>query len=170
MNNKGFADKVLMIPCQSLQGFFEQWFNLLKPVHKLSNKEIQLIATIVRFRYELSLKITDKELLDEVLMSTDTKQKIREACGISKQSYQVSMFKLKKAKVLISDDKDDDGPKLYKVNPKLIPSFNGKDFKLLLYFDLIDGQGQDIKDHNGTDGTTDESEAVTSPEDNQVVL
>lgn len=103
-------------------------------------------------------------------MSTDTKQKIREACGISKQSYQVSMFKLKKAKVLISDDNDDDGPKLYRVNPKLIPSFNGKDFKLLLYFNLIDGQGQDIKNHNGADGTTDEPEAVTSPEDNQAVL
>lgn len=169
MDNKGFADKVLMIPCQSLQGFFEQWLNLLKPVHKLSNKEIQLLATIVRFRYELSLKITDKELLDEVLMSTDTKQKIREDCGISKQSYQVSMFKLKKAKALISDDKDEDGPKFYRVNPKLIPKFNGKDFKLLLYFNLTDGQGQDIKDNNGTDGSTDESETVASPEDNQAV-
>lgn len=152
-----------------MQGFFEQWLNLLKPVHKLSNKEIQLLATIVRFRYELSLKITDKELLDEVLMSTDTKQKIREDCGISKQSYQVSMFKLKKAKALISDDKDEDGPKFYRVNPKLIPKFNGKDFKLLLYFNLTDGQGQNIKDNNGTDGTTDEPETVASPEDNQAV-
>lgn len=152
-----------------MQGFFEQWLNLLKPVHKLSNKEIQLLATIVRFRYELSLKITDKELLDEVLMSTDTKQKIREDCGISKQSYQVSMFKLKKAKALISDDKDEDGPKFYRVNPKLIPKFNGKDFKLLLYFNLTDGQGQDIKDNNGTDGSTDEPETVASPEDNQAV-
>ena len=79
------------------------------------------------------------------------------------------MFKLKKAKALISDDKDEDGPKFYRVNPKLIPKFNGKDFKLLLYFNLTDGQGQDIKDNNGTDGTADESETVASPEDNQAV-
>ena len=129
-----------------------------------------LVCPIVRFRYELSLKITDKDLLDEVLMSTDTKQKIREACGISKQSYQVSMFKLKKAKVLISNDSDDDGPKLYKVNPKLIPSLNGDNYKLLLYFDLINGQEQDKPNDGGTDGKTDESETIASPEDNQAIL
>lgn len=113
---------------------------MLKPVHKLSNKEIQLIATIVRFRYELSLKITDKNLLDEVLMSAETKQKIRDFCKINQQSFQVSMFKLKKANVLITDDKE--SPKRYRVNPKLIPNLQRNDYKLLLYFDLKDdGQG-----------------------------
>lgn len=169
MDNKGFADKVLMIPCQSLQGFFEQWFNLLKPVHKLSNKEIQLIATIVRFRYELSLKITDKNLLDEVLMSAETKQKIRDFCKINQQSFQVSMFKLKKANVLITDDKE--SPKRYRVNPKLIPNLQRNDYKLLLYFDLKDdGQGQDKQISSGKNRKTDEPETVTGTEDNQAVL
>ena len=131
--NKAIADSVIRIPCQSLQGFFEQWFNMLRPIHKLSNTEIKLISTIVRFRYEFSLKISDKDLLDEWLMSAETKQKIREACNMSPSSYQVSMFKLKKNKVIVDN----------KVNPKLIPNFAGGNYKLLLYFDVNDnGQGK----------------------------
>lgn len=131
--NKAIADSVIRIPCQNLQSFFESWFNMLKPIHKLSNTEIKLIATIIRFRYEYSTKITDKTLLDEYLMSAETKQKIREACNMSPSSFQVSMHKLKKAKVITDN----------KVNPKLIPNLQGMDYKLLLYFDFRDGQVQD---------------------------
>lgn len=128
MERKAVADSVIRIPCQSLQGFFESWFNMLKPIHGLSNTEIKLISTILRFRYEFSLKITDKDLLDEYLMSTETKQKIREDCNMSPSSFQVSMFKLKKHKVIIDN----------RVNPKLIPSFSGDNYRLLLYFDVKD--------------------------------
>ena len=126
MNNKAIADSVIRIPCHSLQGFFEQWFNMLRPIHKLANTEIKLIATIVRYRYEYSRKINDSILLDEYLFSAETKQKIREACGMSTSSFQVSMCKLKKNKVIVDN----------KVNPRLIPNLNGGNYKLMLYFDL----------------------------------
>lgn len=125
---KAIADSVIRIPCQSLQGFCEQWFNMLRPIHKLSNTEIKLIATMVRFRYELSKKITDKDLLEEYLMNPETKLKIREACNMSASSFQVSMHKLKKNKVIVDN----------RINPKLIPDFKGSDYKLLLYFDVKD--------------------------------
>lgn len=124
--SNAIADSVIRIPCSSLQGFFEQWFNMLRPIHKLSNTEIKLVSTILRFRYEYSLKINDNVLLEEYLMSAETKQKIREACNMSASSFQVSMHKLKKNGVIV------DG----RVNPKLIPNFRGENYKLMLYFDL----------------------------------
>lgn len=79
------------------------------------------------------------------------------------------MFKLKKANVLITDDKE--SPKRYRVNPKLIPNLQRNDYKLLLYFDLKDdGQGQDKPIGSGKDRKTDEPETVTGTEDNQAVL
>lgn len=73
--NRAIADSVIRIPCQNLQGFFESWFNLLRPIHKLSNTEIKLLATMARFRHEyaLNLKSNDKDLADEYIMYTETK-------------------------------------------------------------------------------------------------
>lgn len=133
--DKAIADSVIRIPCKSLQSFFESYYSFLKPIHKLSNKETKLIATIARFRYEMSLKITDEALLQQYLMSPGVKRKIREACGISSQSFQVYMVNLRNNKVIVDN----------RINPKLIPNVqkdkNG--YKLMLYFDFEkDGQGE----------------------------
>ena len=125
--NKAIADSVIRIPCQSLQGFFESWFQILKPIHKLSNSEIKLISTIVRLRYDLSTKINDLSLLDDYLMSREFKNKILQESGMTISSFRVSMYKLQKQKVIING----------KINPKLIPNINPEEnYKLLLYFDL----------------------------------
>ena len=127
MKNNAVADSVIRIPCQSLQGFFESWFQILKPIHKLSNSEIKLISTIVRLRYDLSTKINDLSLLDDYLMSREFKNKILQESGMTISSFRVSMYKLQKQKVIING----------KINPKLIPNINPEEnYKLLLYFDL----------------------------------
>ena len=134
--NRAIADSVIRIPCQNLQGFFESWFNLLRPIHKLSNTEIKLLATMARFRHEyaLNLKSNDKDLADEYIMYTETKQKIREACKMTPSSFQVSMHKLKKAGVIREN----------RIDPRLIPNLIGGDYKLLLFFDLREhGQEKD---------------------------
>lgn len=121
-------NNVIRIPT-SLDGkFFQYWLEFLRPLHKLTNREIEVAAQIIKERYNLSKVIIDNNMVDKVLLSEETKRKIRTECNISVAYFQVVMTKLRESKIFI------DG----KVNPKFIPSLkdNPKDFKLLLYFEL----------------------------------
>ena len=119
---------VVRIPCSVSNNFFKYWFVFLKPLHKLTDRDIDVITCFIKHRYELSKKINDTELLDRVTMNEDTKRAVREECGITLPHFQVIMSKLRKSKVII------DG----KINPRFIPNVIEEDgnFKLLLLFDF----------------------------------
>ena len=121
-------NNVIRIPT-SLEGkFFRYWFEFLKPFHKLTDREIDVIACFVKHRYELSKVIKDIDILEKVTMSEDTKRKVREECNITLPHFQVIMGKLRKNKVIT------DG----KINPRFIPNIIEEDntFQLMLLFEL----------------------------------
>jgi hypothetical protein len=105
------VDSIIRIPCKVDSSFFKYWFLFLRPFHNLTDREMDVIASFVKQRYELSKVIKDKEILDKVTMSEDTKKKVREECEISLPHFQVIMGKLRKNKVLVEG----------KINPKYIP-------------------------------------------------
>lgn len=121
-------DNIVRIPCSLDKSFFRLWFKFLEPFHKLTDREIDVITSFVKQRYELSKVIKDNEILDKVTMSEDTKKKVREECNITLPHFQVIMGKLRKNKVII------DG----KVNPRFIPNIDEEAgiFQLLLLFEL----------------------------------
>lgn len=121
-------NNIVRIPCSLDKSFFKHWFKFLKPFHNLTDREIDVVASFVKHRYELSKVISDKDLLDRVTMSEDIKRKVREDCNIAFPHYQVIMGKLRKNKVII------DG----KINPRFIPNIdsNSDNFQLLLLFDF----------------------------------
>ena len=122
------ADNVVRIPTSLSTKFFRYWFEFLYPFHKLTDREIDVITSLVKQRYELSKVIKDDEILDRVTMSEDTKKKVREECNISLTHFLVIMGKLRKSNVIINN----------KINPKFIPNIDEEsgNFKLLLLFDL----------------------------------
>lgn len=125
--NKNF-NNVVRIPT-SLQGrFFRYWFEFLEPFHHLTNREIDVITSFVKHRYELSKVISDVDILDKVTMSEDTKKKVREECNITLPNFQVIMSKLRRSGVI----------KNGKIESKFIPNIDGENgfFKLLLLFEL----------------------------------
>lgn len=121
-------NNIIRIPCSLDKSFFRFWFLFLEPFHKLTDREIDVISSFVKHRYELSKVIKDNVILDKVTMSEDTKKKVREDCNITLPHFQVIMGKLRKNKVII------DG----KINPRFIPNIdnNTDPFKLLLLFEL----------------------------------
>lgn len=126
MNAK--INNVVRIPCSLEGAFFRYWFLFLKPFHKLTDREIDVITSFVKHRYELSKVIKDNDILDKVVMSEDTKRKVREECNITLPHFQVIMGKLRNNKVIVDN----------KINPRFIPNIveeNGF-FKLLLLFEL----------------------------------
>lgn len=121
-------NNIVRVPCSLDKSFFRYWFMFLEPFHKLTKREIDVAASFVKQRYELSKVIKDSEILDRVTMSEDTKKKVREECNITLPHFQVILGKLRKNKVIV------DG----KINPKLIPNINADNdaFQLLLLFEL----------------------------------
>lgn len=127
MTNKK-PNNIVRVPCSLSKGFFRYWFMFLEPFHKLTDREIDVITSFVKQRYELSKVIKDNEILDKVTMSEDTKKKVREECNITLPHFQVIMGKLRKNKVII------DG----KINSRFIPNIDEETgtFQLLLLFEL----------------------------------
>lgn len=124
----GKINNVITIPTSTEGKFFRYWLEFLRPFHKLTDRETDVMASFLKQRYELSKVIKDQELLNKVTMSEDTKRKIREECGITQAHFQVIMTKLKKSKMI------DNG----RINPRFIPRVeeDAKNFQLLLSFEL----------------------------------
>lgn len=120
-----------VIPLSSnLEEFFKQWLRFIRPLHNLTDREQDVTAAFLRNRYELSSKINDQKILNQVLFSEQTKKRIMEETGLSVAHFQVIMGKLRKAGVI----KDNT------LNPKIVPLLKpgAKDFKLLLFFEIED--------------------------------
>lgn len=122
------ANNVVRVPTSLKGKFFRYWFEFLQPFHKLTDREIDVITSFVKQRYELSKVIKDNEILDRETMSDFTKKKVREECNITLPHFQVIMGKLRKNKVIIDN----------KINPRFIPNINEEtgNFQLLLLFEL----------------------------------
>lgn len=122
------ANNVVRVPTSLKGKFFRYWFEFLQPFHKLTDREIDVITSFVKQRYELSKVIKDNEILDRETMSDFTKKKVREECNITLPHFQVIMGKLRKNKVIVDN----------KINPRFIPNINEEtgNFQLLLLFEL----------------------------------
>lgn len=113
----------------SLNGsFFRIWLEFLRPFHKLTDRETDVLACFLKHRYELSKVVSDEDILNKLTLGEDTKKKIREECNITQAHFQVIMTKLKKSKMIESG----------KISPKFIPRLeqDANSFQLLLSFDL----------------------------------
>lgn len=123
------ANNVIRIPASLKGNFFRVWVEFLTPLHGLTNREKDVLASFLKIRFELSKSVLDNNLLDKVLMSDDVKSKIREDCNVSSAFFQVILGKLRKIGIIENN----------RINPKFIPK-NMKDsdetFYFLLYFDL----------------------------------
>lgn len=127
MVKKG-VDNVVRIPCKLDYSFFKMWFMFLQPFHHLTEREMEVATSFVKQRYELSKVVSDNGILDRLVMSEDTKRKVRDECNITLPHFQVIMGKLRKNNIIV------DG----KLNPRYIPRVieeNGS-FKLMLLFDF----------------------------------
>ena len=127
MVKKG-VDNVVRIPCKLDYSFFKMWFMFLQPFHHLTEREMEVATSFVKQRYELSKVVSDNDILDRLVMSEDTKRKVREECNITLPHFQVIMGKLRKNNIII------DG----KLNPRYIPRVieESGSFKLMLLFDF----------------------------------
>ena len=124
------ADNVIRINTKLDATFFRYWLEFLRPFHGLTPREMDVTTSFLYERYKLSKVINDETILNQVVMSNETKKKIQEDCNISNSFFLVILYNLKKSNIIV------DG----KINPRFIPNIieeNGA-FKLMIYFDFKD--------------------------------
>lgn len=117
----------------SLDGsFFRQWIEFLRPLHNLTNREMDIVALFLKHRYELGNVISNQEVLDEVLMSNKTKKAIVSEGGITFEHFKVIMSKLRQHNVIVDE----------KINKKLVPHIDkdSDSASLLVSFNLKNEQ------------------------------
>ena len=120
-------NNIVVVPISMGIGFFRWWCTFLKSFISLTPRELDVTASFLKQRWELSKSIDDPSLLDEMVMSESTKKKVIEECEITKQHFYVVMSNLRKNKVIIND----------KINSRLIPNIRKEDngcFQLLILF------------------------------------
>lgn len=120
-------NNILKVPTAPGIDFFKWWCIFLRPFIKLTGREVEVIASFLNQRWELSKKISDPAILDTMIMSEATKNKVIEECKITHQHFYVVMSNLRKNKVIIGNT----------INPRLVPNIRKDDdgcFQLLILF------------------------------------
>lgn len=109
---------------------FRYWLEFLKPYHKLRNKEIEALALLLYYRYELSREISNEKMVDMILFSTETRSKIRvELDNMSQKVFNNLLTSLRKKGVLTKDNQ---------IHKSLIPKMGEKGFELIFNFKVKD--------------------------------
>ena len=114
------------VPVTDLLDFFKWWCIFLRPFISLTDREIDVVASLLKQRWELFKfkDIKDPSILDTLTMNSDTLDRVVEECKITKQHFYVVMSSLKKKGVI-------DGH----INPRLIPNMKEDGtFKLTILF------------------------------------
>ena len=119
-------NNVVTVPTTT-DSFFRWWCVFLRPFVKLTDREIDVVANMLKQRWELSKVISDPVILDKMMLSEDIKQKILKECHLTSQHLYVVMGNLSKNKVIVNN----------LINPRLIPNIRETDngcFQLLILF------------------------------------
>lgn len=127
VKNKRSPNNLIKVPVTSKKDFFKWWCIFLRPFVNLTNREIDVVSSFLKQRWELSKIVSDPAILDAMVMSEDTKRKVMEECNITLQHFYVVMSNLRKHKVL----------KGTIINPRLIPNIRETDndcFELRIIF------------------------------------
>lgn len=120
-------NNIVTVPTSVGLDFFKWWCVFLRPFINLTNREIDVIASFLKQRWELSKSIDDPAILDTMVMSEATKSKVIAECGITQQHFYVVMSNLRKNNVIKNNV----------INPRLIPNIRKDDngcFRLLVLF------------------------------------
>jgi hypothetical protein len=119
-------NNVVTVPT-TLDEFFKWWCIFLRPFVNLTNREVDVVASFLKQRWELSKSILDPTLLDKLVMSDDVRARVRKECNMTAQYLHVVINNLRKNKVIENDI----------INPRLIPNIREDDngcFQLLVLF------------------------------------
>lgn len=110
------------------KSIFRYWLEFLRPYHKLRTKEIEALSLMLYYRYELSREVSNEEIVDTILFSKSTRNKIRVELGdMDQKVFNNLLTSLRKKNVLSKENK---------ITKVLIPKMTENGFQLIFDFDI----------------------------------
>ena len=131
--SRGIPEVRLVIPTPCNKKFFRLWVEVLKPIHDLTDREMDLLAAFIKRRHELQKSNMSPDQIDAVLMSSSIKKEIRSSVGISTAYYQRIVRKFRDKEILIPDLAHDGE----RINPRYIPDLRDDDKSIGALFMFI---------------------------------
>ena len=120
-------NNVFGIPTSVDTDFFKWWCRFLRPFVPLTKRELDVVACLLKKRYDLSKEIHDPKIVDTMLMSESVRDEIISECNITVSYFYVLMSNLRKKGLMHKNSFD----------CKLVPNFREDDngcFHLLILF------------------------------------
>lgn len=110
----------------SYKDLFKYWLEFNKPIHKLSDSDIKVLAEFLYLRSTLLEKVHDEELLNEFLFSRERRKNIMETLQVDDVRFNNMLSTLRKKGVIIDN----------KINKAYIPNIdvNTKLYQIQLNF------------------------------------
>lgn len=119
------VDGAMRIPCKSSE-FIEAWLEVMRPIHRLSPKEIEIAAAIIKKRNEFAQSVSDKSLINKLLFNKETKESIVRETNITMTHFKTILHKLRD-KGLINGNM---------INPIYLPDWSpGRPFRWMFIFE-----------------------------------
>ena len=110
--------------------FFRAWVDFHRPIHKLTKREMDVLAAFLKKRWELSKKTKDEDALDNYLMSEEVRSQISKECGMNMRHLRVTLSTFRKRGILVNE----------KFIITLLPTITKDGACLMVYFDFKDEQ------------------------------
>lgn len=113
----------------TVPAFFRLWLVFLQPFHKMTDSQMDIVSFLLYERYKLKLKIKDEEYIDELLLTSDNRKKLKERMGYAtNQVLSNALNKLREKGVLKGNS----------INRALLPNIEDEpdNFKLVFNFNI----------------------------------
>lgn len=121
---KKSIDGVTVVPSTS-DNFLRAWLEIMRPLHKMTSKEMDYAAVLLKKRYEIAQDVTDQGKIDKLLFDEDTKEDIRIESGVSQSHAKAILYSMKRKGVIVKK----------RVNPMYIPAWKrGEPFRWMFLF------------------------------------
>jgi len=121
---KRSIDGITVIPSKS-DDFLRAWLEVMRPLHKLTPKEMDYAAVLLKKRYEIAHDVTDQGKIDKLLFDEDTREEIRIEANVTPSHAKAILYSMKRKGVI----------KGKRINPMYIPSWKrGEPFRWMFLF------------------------------------
>lgn len=111
---------------------YEKWLMFINPFFQLTNKEVVLGGCLLKYYFEIAKDVTDVRKINQLLFSTEYREKIKAELNLRGGYFDVLLNKLRNHGIIDEDNQ---------LTLKIIPNFikGTKTIGLLIYFMDDDG-------------------------------
>ena len=94
------VNSAIKIDTKSVDDFCTKYIHFLRPLHRLPDKEIEVLAHLVKYWLILEKQLHKERLINDALYGKEITKKIVEECNIKVSNYRVIISSLRRKGII----------------------------------------------------------------------